>query len=109
MVPWFSELGDSAVNLPPDLIRVVVAWDQLPQAIRLPSLRSFKPPVAMLFKVPPRKLHQHRQRLSLTPRLLPDLRSIPLQLLLNLRGEQFNFSCDGKQPRSDGLGQLAKG
>ena len=38
MVPWFSELGDSAANLPPDLIRVVAAWDQLPHAIRIAIL-----------------------------------------------------------------------
>jgi hypothetical protein len=35
MVPRLSELGASAVNLPPDLLRVVAAWDQLPYAIRI--------------------------------------------------------------------------
>jgi hypothetical protein len=34
MVPTSSKLGDFAAKLPPDLIRVVAAWDQLPQAIR---------------------------------------------------------------------------
>ena len=38
MVPWLSALGDSAVNLPPNLIRVVIAWAQLPQAIKIAIL-----------------------------------------------------------------------